>query len=365
MRPVDVNLPAYLWGNCLDLLALPVWVVSADDALVYVNPAAVQWLHRSPRRLLGQRLEQWLDAATAGVLADAARRSRHEDRRILLPRARIALVEGHELFADISLTAIGEIHGQREQVLMEAIPVGEFAGDDPAQALPAALHASLRGLAHEVRNPLAGLRGAAQLLERRIEDPEARRYLDVIRAETDRLHSLVERLLTPTPPQPLVEINLHEVIERVRFLIEAEAGWAVRVVRDYDPSVPTLAGDVDRLIQAVLNLARNALEASANEVRLRTRVEHGVRIGEVVHRLAVRLDIIDNGHGVTEALSERVFLPLVSGRSDGTGLGLTLAQEIAREHAGSLSFRSRPGHTVFTLLLPVPAPAQEAFEVTR
>ncbi len=346
----------------LELLALPLWLLDGEDVVVYANPAATQWLHRSPRRLVGHGLGHWLEPAGAALLGAATRRARDENRRVVLPRARIALAEGEEYFADVTLTPVTE--GEQALVLVEAIPVGEFAGDDAAQALPAALHASLRGLAHEVRNPLAGLRGAAQLLERRIEDPEARRCLDVIRAETDRLHALVERLLTPTPPQPLVEINLHEVIERVRFLIEAEAGWALRVVRDYDPSVPALAGDVDRLIQAVLNLARNALEAGASEVRLKTRVEHAVRIGDVAHRQAVRLDIVDNGRGVAEALSERVFLPLVSGRSDGTGLGLTLAQEIAREHAGSLSFRSRPGHTVFTLLLPVPAVAQETFGVS-
>ncbi len=342
----------------LELLALPLWLVDSEDVLVYANPAATQWLHRSPRRLVGQRLGHWLEPASATLLESGSRRAREENRRVVLPRARLALAEGQEHFADITLTALME--GSRALVLVEAMPVNEFAGVDPAQALPAALHASLRGLAHEVRNPLAGLRGAAQLLERRIDDADARRYLDVIRAETDRLHALVERLLTPSPPQPLVEMVLHEVTERVRFLIEVEAGWAVRIVRDYDPSVPNIAGDADRLIQAVLNLARNALEAEATEVRLRTRVEHGIRIGDVAHRQAVRLDVIDNGRGVAEGLTERVFLPLVSGRSNGTGLGLTLAQEIAREHAGSLSFRSRPGHTVFTLMLPVPAPPPTA-----
>ncbi len=356
--PDPVSVPEN--AEWLELLALPVWLLDADDALVYANPATAQWLHRSPRRLLGQRPAQWLDTAGAALLCDAARRARAEDRRIVLPRARLALADGAEHFADITLTAVGDVERPRRAVLVEATPAAEFAGEDPAQLLPAALHASLRGLAHEVRNPLAGLRGAAQLLERRIEDVEARRYLDVIRAETDRLNTLVERLLTPSPPQPLVDVVLHEVIERVRFLVEAEAGWAVRIVRDYDPSVPNIIGDADRLIQAVLNLARNALEARASEVRLRTRVEHGVRIGDVAHRQAVRLDIVDNGCGVSEALAERVFLPLVSGRSDGTGLGLTFAQEIAREHAGSLSFRSRAGHTVFTLLLPVPAPEPTA-----
>lgn len=346
----------------LELLALPVWLLDGGDVLIYANPAATQWLQRSPRRLVGHSLEQWLEPDSAALLGAGLRRARADNRRVVLPRARLTLAEGQEHFADITLTTVGETERLPRHVLVEAVPAAEFAGEDPAQLLPAALHASLRGLAHEVRNPLAGLRGAAQLLERRVADVEARRYLDVIRAETDRLHTLVERLLTPTPPQPLVAVVLHEVIERVRFLIEAEAGWAVRIVRDYDPSVPNIVGDADRLIQAVLNLARNALEAGANEVRLRTRVEHGIRIGDIAHRQVVRLDVTDNGRGVAEGLTERVFLPLVSGRSNGTGLGLTLSQEIAREHAGSLSFRSRPGHTVFTLLLPIPTPSMSPNE---
>jgi two-component system nitrogen regulation sensor histidine kinase GlnL len=146
------------------------------------------------------------------------------------------------------------------------------------------------------------------------------------------------------------------VLERVLRLAEVDAGWAVRLVRDYDPSLPELPGDADRLTQAVWNLVRNAIEAGAANVSLRTRIEHGVRIGESPHARVLRLEIIDDGRGVPEALAEQVFLPLVSGRAEGTGLGLALAQQVAREHRGSLGYRSRPGHTVFTLLLPYPPP---------
>ena len=145
------------------------------------------------------------------------------------------------------------------------------------------------------------------------------------------------------------------MLERVLRLAENDAGWAVRLVRDYDPSLPEFAGDADRLVQAVWNLARNAIEAGAGTVTLRTRAEHGLRIGDVAHPIALRLEIVDDGHGVPDELAERVFLPLVSGRAEGSGLGLALAQQVAREHRGSLAYRSRPGHTVFTLLLPMPA----------
>jgi two-component system nitrogen regulation sensor histidine kinase GlnL len=136
-------------------------------------------------------------------------------------------------------------------------------------------------------------------------------------------------------------------------LAEADAGWAVRLVRDYDPSLPDVHGDFDRLAQALWNLVRNAIDAGAANISLRTRAEHGVRIGDVPHALALRLEIIDDGRGVPEELAERIFLPLVSGHAAGSGLGLALAQQVAREHRGSLAYRSRPGHTVFTLLLPL------------
>jgi two-component system, NtrC family, nitrogen regulation sensor histidine kinase GlnL len=239
-----------------------------------------------------------------------------------------------------------------DAVWLELHPVDEFPGEDPATLLPAALSIALKGLAHEVRNPLAGLRGAAQLLQRRTVDADAGRYLDVILAETERLTTLVQHLLDPAPPQPLRPTNVHEVLERVRLLAEAEAGWSVRIVRDYDPSLPAVPADPDRLTQALWNLVRNALQADASEVRLRTRAEHSVVIGDRPHRLALRIEVIDDGHGVPESLAERIFLPLVSGRAEGTGLGLALAQQVARDHGGSLGYRSRRGHTVFSLLLP-------------
>jgi two-component system nitrogen regulation sensor histidine kinase GlnL len=224
-------------------------------------------------------------------------------------------------------------------------------------ALPAALSAALKGLAHEIRNPLAGLKGAAQLLARRAQargdNGEEAELVELIGSEVDRLAALVDRLLNPAPPRALEPLNIHAVLERVRQLADVEAGWAIKLVRDYDPSLPAIAGDADRLVQALWNLVRNALESGASQVTLRTRAEHGVLLGDSAHRLVVRVEIVDNGRGVPEDLAERIFLPLVSGRAEGSGLGLALAQQVARGHGGSLGYRSRPGHTVFTLLLPV------------
>jgi two-component system nitrogen regulation sensor histidine kinase GlnL len=253
---------------------------------------------------------------------------------------------------------------------LEAHPVAEFPGEDPALALPGAVNASLKGLAHELRNPLAGLKGAAQLLARRAAaraaaaaaegaagdggtDDDSLELTALIQSEVERLAGLLDRLLSPAPPRPHAPLNIHAVLERVLRLAESDAGWAVRLARDYDPSLPEFDGDEDRLVQATWNLVRNAIEAGAANVVLRTRAEHGVRIGDAAHALALRLDIVDDGRGVPEELAEQVFLPLVSGRAEGSGLGLALAQQVAREHRGSLAFRSRPGHTVFTLLLPL------------
>src|SRR5690606_22646115 len=203
----------------------------------------------------------------------------------------------------------------------------------------------------------------AQLLarraEQRLDNDDERELIALIGSEADRLATLLDHLLSPAPPQPRAPLNIHSVLERVLRLAENDAGWAVRLLRDYDPSLPELEGDEDRLVQAVWNLVRNAIEAGAGNVTLRTRAEHGVRIGEAVHALALRLEIVDDGRGVPEELAEQVFLPLVSGRAEGSGLGLALAQQVAREHRGSLAFRSRPGHTVFTLLLPLPEATKE------
>ena len=243
--------------------------------------------------------------------------------------------------------------------LFEAHPVDEFPGEDPARALPSALSAALKGLAHELRNPLAGLKGAAQLLARPPRDADAAPGLPGRLEAEIRRRTLLDRLLSPQPSQPHAPLNIHSVLEGVLRLAESDAGWTVKLVRDYDPSLPDLAGDADRLTQAVWNLVRNAIEAGAGSVHLRTRVEHGVRIGDAPPALALRLEIVDDGRGVPEDLVDRLFLPLVSGRAEGSGLGLALAQQVAREHRGSLSYRSRPGHTVFTVLLPLTLPTAD------
>lgn len=333
-------------------LATPiVWFDSSASACVIAcNAAFASWLGVSARRLQGLAVDA-LDVEV-GRLRPLFSRLPEHGAAMLVHRARLAFPGGSERFAEVWLS-----RDEQGSVRLEAHPASEFPGEDPATALPAALSAALKGLAHEIRNPLAGLKGAAQLLGRRanlrVDNDDERELIELIGAEVDRLAALVERLMTPSPPRQFAPLNIHGVLERVRQLADAEAAWSIKLVRDYDPTLPPIEGDADRLSQSLWNLVRNALQSGASTVSLRTRAEHGVLIGDTAHKLAVRVEIADNGRGVPEDLAERIFLPLVSGRADGSGLGLPLAQQIAREHGGSLSYRSRPGHTVFTLLLPV------------
>ncbi len=337
----------------LDALTTPVAWSDGGGLIAGCNPAFARWIGVGTRRLIGRPLAG-LDSGD-GHLADALARLDDGGATLRVRRLRLRHADGDDRFADVWLS-----YREHGGCLCEAHPVDEFPGDDPALLLPSALSASLKGLAHELRNPLAGVKGAAQLLARRVEDAGSRELIALIDDEVARLTGLLDQLLSPTPPRAHAPLNIHGVLERVLRLAESDAGWAVRLVRDYDPSLPELDGDPDRLVQAVWNLARNAIEAGASNVTLRTRAEHGLRIGDALHPIALRLEIADDGRGVPDELAERLFLPLVSGRAEGSGLGLALAQQVAREHRGSLAYRSRPGHTVFTLLLPMVSDAEAA-----
>ena len=344
----------------LGALSTPLAWVDARGRILGVNPAFARWLGVSARRLQGHPLAALeVDGDAMARLFDNTASADRPERDVLrLRRMALGLPGEPPRFAEGWLSRL-----ENKGWLLEAHPVDEFPPADPAQALPSALAAALKGLAHELRNPLAGLKGAAQLLSRRAAarggDEGERELIGLIESETERLNGLLDQLLSPTPQRPHAALNIHAVLERVLRLAESEGGWSVRLQRDYDPSIPELSGDADRLMQAVWNLVRNAIQAGAAQVILRTRVEHGLRIHDHPHAMGLRLEIVDDGHGVSEALAEHLFLPLVSGRADGTGLGLALAQQVAREHRGSLTYRSRPGHTVFTLLLPIDGHASD------
>ena len=223
------------------------------------------------------------------------------------------------------------------------------------------VEAVVRGLAHEIRNPLGGLRGAAQLLERELaarDAGELAEYTGIIVSEADRLSLLVDRLLMPNAPVEHEPVNLHRVTEHVCALVEAEAAARVAIARDYDPSIPPLLGSFDQLVQAVLNVVRNAVQARGDRIVIRTRVVHQAHIGRRQHPLAGRIDVIDNGPGVRPDLAEALFFPMVSGHPEGSGLGLPIAQSLVSRHGGIIEYERDPGETTFSILLPITGPPE-------
>lgn len=271
---------------------------------------------------------------------------------------------------DISATGIRWRRGDRElwlDVHVGTLPDGEALLELHDASLRRAAQAEARRherrvlsrrvarqLAHEIRNPLAGLHGAAQLLERDEPDPQRRELAAIVQREVARLQRLVERVLGPAGRPDMRPGNIHTPVDHVRALLQAEAGDRTRIVRDYDPSLPEVEFDADGIEQILLNLGRNAVQAGAGEVVLRTRIARNATWGGERHRLAIAVEVVDDGPGVPEDLAESLFFPFVTGRADGTGFGLALAQELADRHGGNIDFDSRPGQTVFRLLLPVP-----------
>lgn len=258
------------------------------------------------------------------------------------------------------------VRGDRSTfVILELIDATQWRHIDREKALINQHDASRRviyQLAHEIRNPLGGLRGAAQLLERQLPTGELREYTRIIIGEADRLAALTDSLLGPARSLRREPVNIHEILERVRALIESEAPQGLSLVRDYDPSLPAIPVDRDQMMQAVLNIVRNAVQAvgrngeRGGRIVLRTRALTNWVIGNQRHRVVVNIEIEDDGPGVAPELGDSIFYPLVSGSSTGTGLGLPLAQEILSRHGGLIEYRSRPGQTVFMLRLPMEPP---------
>lgn len=344
----------------LELLATAVVVL--DDAFVvrYANAAAQSLLGAGARSLLGQPLAAHfaegsdLEAMLADALTahwDYRARQVHHLRPGRSPLPLSCVVVRIDL---PGLPLLVELRPIEEQLRLER----EERWLDQREAS----RELLRNLAHEIRNPLGGLRGSAQLLERELERPELREYTRVIINEADRLQALMDRLLVPERTARRAPVNIHEVLEHVRSLVLAEFPASVAIVRDYDPSVPELAGDREQLVQAVLNLVRNAAQALMSEANasrggkivLRTRIARQVTIFRRLHRLALQLQVIDDGPGIPEDIRDHAFTPLVSRRAGGTGLGLTLVQTYVQNHGGTVEFSSRPGRTVFNVLLPLP-----------
>ena len=340
----------------LDLLATAVVVLDDDYVVRYANPAAENLLTAGARSLIGNPF--------LGFFAERTELER-------------ALDEARVIHWDYSARNVTYVRTGREPVpfsctvtridafglglLAELRPIQEQLRIEREARLESEQQSNrelIRNLAHEIKNPLGGLRGSAQLLERELERPELREYTQVIIKEADRLQLLMDRMLTPHRAPHLEPLGVHEVLERVRSLVRAEFG--IEIVRDYDPSLPELMGDREQLIQAVLNIAKNAaqalesrIEAGDARIMLRTRINRQITLGKQRYRLALELHIEDNGPGVPETLRDRIFFPLVSGREGGSGLGLTLARTFVQQHQGTVECESEPGKTLFKILIPL------------
>ncbi len=270
----------------------------------------------------------------------------------------LALHTGQEIHIDLTVTPVGGDHDSRLLVEMRAVDrLLKISREEGLLHAQETSRAVIRSLAHEIKNPLGGVRGAAQLLARELPNEELAEYTRVIIREADRLRDLVDRLLGPHQQLNLQPLNIHEILEHVRNLILAESDNSITVIRDYDPSLPEIPGDRAQLIQVVLNIMRNAMQVAPNlqdcVITLRTRPHRQFSIGPVLHRLVCRVDIIDNGPGVPKEIEHAIFVPMVTGRAEGTGLGLSIAQSVINHHGGLLECNSEPGNTRFTLYLPM------------
>lgn len=312
-------------------------VVWMNDAMADLIEVGVRGVRDQPLAGLLRGGSQMLDAAIA--------RLRNGETTVGWRHVRLDTLKQNAVSVDMVMQALEDGYW-----LLEIHALG------PTTVAPTPLSDTLRGVAHEVKNPLTGLRGAAQLLTRRSTDEGTRQLADMMVEEVDRLAALTNRLLSHGGGAVLAMVNLYPVLERVRRLC---LGQVAVIDEDYDPSLPEVYGDADRLQQLLLNLARNAIEAGATRLRLRTRVAHRVALVAEGMRTAVRVDVIDNGPGVSDAVGERLFQPMLSGRSGGTGLGLALALETARDHGGDLRHADTAEGTVFSLYLPVVEDAGE------
>ncbi|MCZ2498228.1 PAS domain-containing protein [Xylophilus sp. Kf1] len=342
-----------------DLLATLVAVVAADGAVLFANAALEDALGTSRRAIVGNSVADFftepdlLRNALHGAVGNEFAALRYDD---AIRRANHEALPVHVIVAPTD---------QKGEIVIELLPMEQQAKQDREERLIDQTQANkelIRNLAHEIKNPLGGIRGAAQLLQMEIESRDLIEYTQVIIHEADRLQALVDRLLAPHRRPHLVgDVNIHEVCERVRSLIVAEFPRGLRVVRDYDTSIPEFRGDREQLIQAVLNITHNAAQALAERIAdgegrivLRTRIARQVTFGKQRYRLALELHVIDNGPGVPASIKDRIFYPLVSGREGGSGLGLTLAQTFVQQHHGLIECESVPGKTDFKLLIPLP-----------
>jgi len=344
----------------LEHLATAVLLLDDKGRILYANPATELLFAISSNQITGHLLEQVFPGCDILLSAvDSALASNSPFREHEFP---ITTLRQHSFAVTCTATPVEQPPVRLVLEFQQMDQQLRIAREERMLIQQQANAELLRNLAHEIRNPLGGLRGAAQLLEHELPQPSLREYTQVIIKEADRLQQLMDRLLVPHRVPKYEPTNIHEVLERVRSLLLAESPQGVSIRRDYDTSLPELIGDREKLIQAVLNIARNAVQAmqGQGEIIFRTRSERQVTLAKKRYRVAIKLQIIDNGPGIPAEIRDRIFYPLVSGRAEGSGLGLTLAQTFITQHHGMIECESAPGRTCFTILLPLEATAYKS-----
>lgn len=333
----------------LDTLTTAVLLLDEELRLTYLNPSAENLFEISQRQVLGQywpKIVKLRQTVTERLEAVIKVQDSFTERELELLSA-----SGQRMTVDCTVTPLAG-----RKLLLEVAQVDRHLRIAHEEHLLVQQQASrdwMRGMAHEIKNPLGGLRGAAQLLESELEQAELKEYTRVIIGEADRLRNLVDRMLGPNNLPDHRQINIHQVLEHVRSLVDAESYPGLILKREYDPSIPEFSGDSELLVQAVLNLVRNAAQAGAKTITFRSRTQRQFTIRQTRYKLVIRLDFIDDGPGIPAAMQETIFYPMITGRADGTGLGLSIAQSLINQHNGIIEFESEPGRTVFTVYLPL------------
>ncbi len=361
----DKKVLSHLGHVIIENLTSSVILVNDEYKVKFINPAGEAMLGASLKQIIETDIRE-LFRESPGLM-NALKLGFEEGQAFTERELELRLLHSSKTIkVDCAVTPLSPSQRNGE-LLIEIRQVDRLlriAREEGLRAQQNAMKNALRGLAHEVKNPLGGLRGAAQLLERELPNAGLKEYTQVIIGEADRLQKLVNHMLGPSQLPKKRCVNIHEVLERVRQLVQVESPPDLLITRDYDPSIPDIYGDQDQLIQAILNIVRNASQAISGkgEIILRSRTQRQFTIGQKCHRLVVRIDVIDNGPGIPVDVIEQIFYPMVTGRADGTGLGLSIAQTLINQHGGVIECSSMPGETIFTLLLPFQASSEQAHQ---
>lgn len=344
--------------HLINNLVTAVIVIDVDLRLCYANAAAEQLLGIGSHRLTEHSLAD--NFQLLGVSTELLSNALRDNQGITVNTAPLVTLDNQHHTVDITLTPLEQDQGLGLLELRQVDQQRRIHQQLTLDAQQQAAQYLVRNLAHEIKNPLGGLRGAAQLLSKELQDPELNEFTDMIIEQADRLRNLVDRLLGPQKPTEHTQHNIHEVIQKVLKLVTMTLPENIQLKQDYDPSIPDIDMDPEQLQQAVLNIVQNAIQALEHvapefegAVVIKTRTQHQVTIGTQRHKLVIALSIIDNGPGIKAELMDTLFYPMVTGRDQGSGLGLSIAHNFARLHGGRIDCDSKPGLTEFTILLPI------------